>query len=424
MRDKLKEELNKLFEEPDWQEKFPHFYPSLKIDILWSVIELVNEGKFLPQAVWVAEYFSNDPDPAIEDSPNQDVLKGEEVKPIFTVRGTVAWLVGVIVGRLNPTYYPRAIDLLERLCNDEAVYVRQMATYPLTSLIANIKATRNHDGTDFKFEQIDKDRVMRLAFSMLESNKNYPRILEVLIRVFDRMRFLAEEEAMYILKNFLYDKDNEYYPDYVTHNVAPLLIFFAEFRSESFSNFSLPPFNPAAFVTLLKDVIKSAPPLLKTTLVWHFWKTIEDNPKTYKNLKKYIPLFFEGEFQEEPLSQYEFLAEKVLVQSPEEAVWIFKQEISYLRRALEKQIGRDDWTIWFHNPEDIIDAVAQHEPESLTEVLTVLRDISQKRGYIGDLTKIFSSFKKAPTELQERLSKEIAPLYESLRFHNPGLPPL
>ena len=424
MRDKLKEQLNKLFEESNWRERFLDFYPGWKIDTLWAVVELVREGKFLPQAMWVAEYLAEDPDPSLEDPSNQDVLKGEEVKPILTVRGTVAWLVGAIIGRLDTTYYHRAINVVEKLCNDRAVYVRQMATYPLTGLMVNIKAAKNPDGTDFKFEQADRDRVTGLAFSMLEANRSYPRVLEVLVNVFDRMRFLDEEQAMHVLRFFLYQKNDEYQPDYVTHNIAPLLIFFAEFRKDSFSAFSLLSFNPANFQNLLREVIKTARPRLKTTIVWHFWKTIESDPKTYAQLKKYVPRFFEGEFQEEPLSQYEFLAEKVLVQSPEEAVWIFKQEIEYLKRALEKQIGREDWTIWFHNPEDLVEAVAQCDPDSLANILGVLRNISLKRGYVGNLARIFSSYKKAPAELQGRLAQEIEPLYESLRFHDPNLPPL
>jgi hypothetical protein len=419
MRDLLKDQLIKLFEKEDWQAQFTDFFPASKIDILWITSDFVKEGKYLPEAMWIAEYLVNDPDPNIEDRSNQEILKGEESLGIVTVRGSLAWLINNILARLDTTYYPRCINLLEKLATDKVVYVRLQATYPLAGLAQNIRAEKDREGKEWGFTKEDKERTMKLIFSMLEANRQYPRVMEGLTNVFEKLRFISEEQAMYVLRSFLYEKGETFYPDYVTHNIAPVLIFFAEFR-----NVHTPEFKNAAFQELLRKVIVSAPSRLKTTLVWHFWKTIENDPKTYPCLKSYIPLFFQGDFQEEPLGQYEFLIEKILPQSPADAVEFFKLEIEYLKRALARQLERDDWTIWFHHPEDIIDAVAQEDPNSLPEILTVLRNISLKRGYVGDLSKIFSSYKKASPELQDQLSQEIVPMYESLRFHNPNLPPL
>lgn len=411
-----------LFEKPDWETGFDRFHSAWRTDVLWSVIDLAKEGKYLPQAMRVAELFSEDPDPSVEDPTNQEVLRGEEVKPILTVRGTVAWLIGVIAGRLNTDYYPRAIDVLEKLCSDPAVYVRQMATYPLLSFMVNIKAEKNSDGTTFNFLPTDKERVMGLAFSMLEANRQYPRVMEVLINVFERMRFLSEKEAYYVLNSFLYDDKGNFLPDYVTHTTAPLLIFFAEFVTDH-----RPEFNKQEFQSLLKKVIITSPVNLKTTLAWHFWKTIENDSKSYVRLKEYIPFFFEGEFEQWPLSQYEFLIERILPQSPTEAIWVFKQEIKYIQKGLAKKLpNENEWTLWFHNPESIIDAVAEHEPQSLVEILLVLTQISLRNGYIGNIFKIFSSYQKAPEELRENLKEQLVPLYESLRqkHHYQELPAL
>ena len=419
MHDLLKDQLIKLFEELDWQSQFADFFPASRLDILWITSDFVKEGKYLPEAMWIVEYLVNDPDPSIDDQANQEILKGEESRSIVTIRGSLAWLINNILARLDTTYYPRLINLLEKLANDEVVYVRLQATYPLAGLAQNIRAEKDREGKDWGFTKEDKERTMNLIFSMLEANRQYPRVMEGLTNVFEKLRFISEEQAMYILRSFLYEKDKTFYPDYVTHNIAPVLIFFSEFRKDH-----TPEFKNEPFQELLRKVIVSAPPRLKTTLVWHFWKTIENDPKTYSRLKSYIPLLFQGPFQEEPLGQYEFLIEKILPQSPADAVEFFKLEIGYLRRAIAEQLQRDDWTIWFHHPEDIIDAVAQHDPNSLPEILSVLRDISLKRGYVGDVSKIFASYKKAPKERQDQLSKEIVPMYESLRYHDPNLPPL
>jgi len=415
----IKEKLIKLFEDPDWRGQISDFYPRWKVEILWNMVDFVREGKYLEEAMFIAESFVDDPDPTIDDSTNQEILKGEDARAIVTVRGTLAWLLNVIVGTLNASYYSRVISLLEKLCIDDAVYVRQQATYPLAGLTLNLRAERNPDGSVFPFSVADKERVRGLAFLMLEQNKQYPRVLELLANVFEKLRLLDEQKALYVLKSFLYKPEGGFNPDYVTHEIAPLLIFFAEFRRDH-----EPGFNSAEFETLLMTVIESASPRLKTTIVWHIWKTIENDPKTYPRLRKYIPIFFKGEFEEEPLSQYEFLIEKILLQSPTDAVEVFKMEIDYLKRALYKKPFQENWTLWFHNPESIVEAVAENDPGSLLGILDVLKEISLRHGYIGDVTKVFSSFRKAPAELQEQLSTEITPMYETLRAVMPNLPPL
>lgn len=424
MRDAIKDRLLKLFEEQNWRDGFSDFYPSWGIDIIWIMSDFVKEGKYLPEAMWIAEYLVNNPDPTVDDRANKDILDGKDSSSIVTVRGSLAWLINSILARLDASYYHRCINLLEQLGNDEVVYVRLQATYPLAGLAQNIRAERKPDGTPWGFAKEDKERALSLMFSMLDANRQYPRVMEGLTNVFEKLRFLSEEQAMYVLRSFLYQKNDEFYPDYVTHNIAPVLIFFAEFRKDH-----TPEFNSKPFQELLAKVIRTSSSRLKSTLVWHFWKTIENDPKTYPRFKPYIPLLFEGDFQQEPLGQYEFLIEKILLQSPVDAVEYFKLELGYLKRALAKKLEHEDWTLWFHHPEDIIDAVAEHDPHSLPAMLNVLKDIALRRGYVGDITKIFSSYKKARPDLQEQLSREITPMYEILRqfhLHNfrQDLPPL
>lgn len=419
MRELLKEQLIKLFEKKDWQTQFDTFFTGSRMDILWLMSDFVKEGKYLTEAMWVAEYLVNDPDPAIDNQVNQEILKGEESNGIVTIRGSLAWLINNILAQLDTDYYPRCINLLEKLGNDEVAYVRLQATYPLAGLAQNIRAEKDKEGNDWGFTREDKDRTTRLMFSMLEANRKYPRVMEGLVNVFEKLRFIPEEQAMYVLKSFLYEKGEIFYPDYVTHNIAPVLIFFAEIRKDHTCEF-----KNEAFQELLKKVLVSASSRLKTTLVWHLWKTIESDAKMYPRFKPYIPLLFTGEFQDEPLSQYEFLIEKILPISPSDAVGFFKLEIEYLKTALAKRVDREDWTLWFHHPEGIVEAVAEQDPKSLPDVLEVLMRIAQRRGYIGNLTTIFSSYKKAPTELQDELSKRIVPMYEALRQTDSNLPAL
>jgi phosphodiesterase/alkaline phosphatase D-like protein len=87
------------------------------------------------------------------------------------------------------------------------------------------------------------------------------------------------------------------------------------------------------FFTLIKDAnIHDA--RLKTTIVWNTWKVIQEDQENYKLVKKYIPLFFEGNFQDEPVAQFEFLINEVKKISSEDAKDLFKKEMKYLLRGL------------------------------------------------------------------------------------------
>lgn len=420
MRDKIKEQLIKLFEGPDWEQQILEYSKgsSFRTDVIWVLTDFVRDGKYIDESMILAERFIDDSDPTVEDEVNQKLIKGEEVHYIVTTRGSLTWLVGAIIARLDTDYYTRAINLVERLATDPVYYVRAQATFPLAGLMQNIRAYQNKDGSKFNFTESDRERVMKLAFQMISDNKGCPRVMEYLVNVFDKARFLSEEKAMVVIKGLLYDNENKIYPDYVTTNMAPLLMYYAEFAKDQNLKF-----KNEQFQALLKDVIIKASARLKSTIIWHTWKTIDDSKDTYARFKPYISLFFEGDFQQEILSQSEFLIEKILQISPQDAVKLFITEINYIKRGL--LILPPNHQIWFHNAEELVEKVAELEPERLPDILWTLKEVSRRTGWIGDIQRIFSSFKKASPALQQKLAEEIKPLYEELQhFHRGVLPPI
>lgn len=423
MREKLKPRLIELFAQDNWEKKIETlvYDPSSKTELLWATKDLLAEG-YLEQAVRVAELFLGDSDPDINSEENQKILKDEEVMPIYTVRGTLCWLIQGIITQGKPEYFTRIITLLDKLASDKNAYVRLQCTYPLEGLTINLRAVKNKDGSPFNFRDDDRDKVTKIVFRMLEENKEIPRVLERLVATFAPMRFLDATTAEYVLKTFLYNKDNELRPDYVLHNVAPLVIYYAVFRKGILDD----NFQDSKMKELLRTVIQNATPVLKSTLVWHFWKTIEASSENYPVLQDYIPLFFEGDFDYEPLGQYDFLVEKVMSFDPLEAIKIFQLELQYLSRYLSSrnvssQQGRP---IWFYHVEQVVEQIALHKPEIFTEVLSILTSIYKLGGYIGDLPKIYSAYKKAPLEKQEALKTYATKLYDSLRINGQHLPPL
>jgi hypothetical protein len=422
MRDQIKPKLVEMYKSPEWETQVQNYVFSTNsiTELLWAAKDLIQDG-YVEQALRIAEIYSKHEDPKIDDEINKNVLDGKEEHAIFTVRGTVCWLVGGVLSTLKTQYYPRAIDLLERLAADDVAYVRIQVTYPLEGLMVNLKAVKNKDETVFDFKEKDRQRTLELFFRMLDANKKIPRVLERLAGVFAPLRFLTGDQAEYVLKTFLYEVSEKFRPDYVLHNIVPLLIYYAVFRKRVDVNF-----NDEKFKTLLREVIKTSTPRTKTTIIWHFWKTIENSPENYAALKVYMPLFFEGEFHSEPLGQYDFLVSKVLQINPQEGVKVFKHQINFIKGYLVsgKAKRQEGMPIWFYQVEDHLEQVAEHDPEFLVEALIVLAAIYRLGGYIGDTSRIFTTYKKAPSKSQELLKKQSLELYEGLKVYNPHLPPL
>lgn len=419
MRDRIKEQLINLFSRPDWETEIETFYTSMRVEVIWVMVDFVKENKYLEESLKLAKIFIKDKDPEANNPLNLEVLAEEEVMAIGTVRGTLCWLLGALIGTLKTEYYPEVIDLLEKLAGDEVAYVRLQATYPLANLIVNVKATKNKDETVFDFKDADRKRTIDLAFKMLSENREYPRVLEGVANVFDKMRFLDETKAELALNSLFFDDEGELQSDSVTHMVAPLLIFFAEF-----SNYPGHNFQNEKFQKLLEKIITISTPRLKTDIVWHFWKTIEGSPETYPKLKPYIPLFFQGKFQESPLSQYEFLIQKILPISPSDAVEIFELEINYLKKFLSEIPVEPGGRIWFFNIENVLEKTAEIKPSILPNILYVLKELYLKRGWIGNVKQLFTVYEKAPENLREDLKKELDVFYHQLQYKFPELPPL
>ncbi len=410
MRDKIKEQLDLILQKVNWFDYIEDFQRGNRVDVIWVLTDFVKEGKFVEQAMKMAELFVSDPNPSIDNEANQSLLKGDDFRAIVTVRGTLPWLLQAIIGRLDTDYYPRVITLIEKLAKDQVVYVRQQVTVALGALTINFYAYKNKDETPFNFKVEDRSKVKNVAFYMLKENRKYPRVLEYLVQAFGGLRLLSEDEAFLMLNTFLYEEGTKFNPYYVLDNVAPLLIYYAEYRKDANDGF-----NEQRFADLLNQVLLTAEPVMKSTIVWHIWKTIDENPVNYARLKKYINQLFQGDFSEESLGQYDILIEKVLKNSPKDGVELFKRELNFINRSLNKIPAEPGGRIWFHYAEEAVEKVAELDPNSLPLLVGILKEIYLKNGYVGDIQRILAAYKKAPVELQKKLEDEIKYIADEIK---------
>jgi hypothetical protein len=422
-RDILKKRVLRELEDPDWENLLGKEYG--KFDIIWILADLVQEGQFVEKALRVAELYTHDPDPAPGfDNLNEKIEKGEDISNIYTVRGSVPWLLQKIVATFKTEYYPRVLNVLEELAGDESLYVRQQVPAALSALTINMYAKKNQDGTPFGFTDADKSRAVSLAWKMLRENTNYPRVLESVVGVFDKPRItLVEEQAQELLNTIFYDAGGILRPDYLTEHAAPYALFFAEYRPKFDAAF-----HGEWFRDFLKKLIKdsnsdvSQAPRLKTTLIWITWKQLEENPENYELFKKYIHSFFEGKFQYEPVGQFEFLVEAVLRIAPKDGVQLTRQMLEYLESGMSHL--EKERRVWLNGIQEIIEKIAEISPGDLIDILTHVEKIIYLGAYVGDWPRIFSAYKLAPEDRRKELEAPAAAIYERIkgRYPNANLP--
>lgn len=412
------EELGKInLDKPDWSRFFTNTDASTKYSIIiWYLKELVEkkEKGFLKEIFAIAKIYATDSDPSPEDDNiNKKIGEGQEIPNIYTVRGTVCWLLSSIAATFKTEYYTDIISILEKLAFDPVYYVRIQATVPLSFFAANIRARRHKDETPFEFKDEDRQRVIDLSFRMLKEHRDMPRVLEGVVRVFEALRGLPEMQARQVIKTLFYNSKGELQPEYLTRQGVPLLIFFAEYRKNLLDdNFNGTWFQEFAYKLLKLPEDKA--PYLRSTFIWHTWKELESNSKNYQELKKYIPLFMHEEFELQPLHQYDFLILQVLKASPEDGVELFQGLLNYIERwAYKYDISQHAWMLSAGN---MVEAVAPVAPDKLIGFLTQITRIVSGGVWVGDIERMFKSYLLIGDEKQrEQLRPEILKIYEDIR---------
>jgi|GEM_PF-6437932 len=400
--------------------------PSSKVDIIWITQELLNNNEIsIDCALKIASVCVNDADPEPNDRFDKEIMQGEDTHIIATVRGSACWLLKSIIEKFDTRYYPEIFRMIEKLASiktEPSAYVRRQATVPLSAIIRNLRAKQNKDGTPFKIDDNTKHMLIALAYKMLNENIKLPRVLEYVATVFDSMRDLDSNNAQYVLKTFFYEPGSEELrPSYLTEHVAPLAIYFAEFRSTAFKDgFDDRPFKN--FLTkLIKDSAKSE--RLRTTLIWLFWKTLEEDLKTYDRLDNYIDLFFEGNFQLESIHQIEFLIMQTLKIDVKANSKRFSKYLDLMINGLEKQRANPHLMMVFEAG-NILKEIETGAPEDIPGLLVKLAVIAAFDVYIGNMKEYTDALPAAnlPEDLKNKIKLGLNRLLPRIKRSDPSVP--
>lgn len=268
--------------------------------------EKLAEIKLFDEALYIVNIFINDSDPMLNNYPNdpegnfnrhQKIISGEDDLSIGSVRGYCAWVLQKFASLDGRNYIPVILPLVEQLAKDQNYYVRLQACIPLLELVKNRNTVLpNNRKERFLPVEISK-KIENLAFSMLRDQVNHklPAIMKHLAMIFTYMRSIDQKKAFEILQTFLkneYPKKDkkrgqELYQTDVLSEVAPLYMFFAEYRNQSFKDWpkkwgKLEKFDNKPFKQLLVNLVKSDDPKIKQIFAWQIARLPNEVKDTLK----------------------------------------------------------------------------------------------------------------------------------------------
>ncbi len=379
-------------------------------DAMWIVRQLHDDDDPNPAGT------NDSDDPKGEYNYHAQILRGEDANIITTVRGHLCWLMMKIVAKNDPKHYTQIIAIMSRYLKEDNLYIRIQASYILSELWARRRATRNQDESEFAWKDEERAYIRQLTLDTIRANRSYPRVMEALLHVLNSVRDLNEQEAEEILHLFLETKD-----DGVLHDLAAFVIYFALFR-EGDSQYYGGKFDPAKFVSLLKEQIKNGVPSMSGSLSWHLWQTLKDKLLPYEAIKEYLPLFLEGEYAPLAMTRLAFILEELSTIAPDDALDLYERALQSLENYLKTK-PKDGHQNIINATEEMLPILAK-DPKRLIDVIGRLKNISmaEMQIYIGDTSKIFGSYQLVPVKNKEEVKSALKIMYEEMKVQQPYLP--
>ncbi len=384
------------------------------------------KGGSKAEALWTIRYLHNDLDPPPDGANDADdtegkfnyhrqILAGEKVSIITTVRGHLCGLMCQVIGQNDPCDYAEIISILSRYLSEPNLYIRTQAAYPLCELVRRRNATRNEDGSAFLWAPEERAQSTSLAFRLLRENTKFPRVLRAALHVFAYYRDLSEHEAAEVLDTFIESNDED-----ILSDVASLLIYFAVFRSGQYDDRG--PFDDSRFKRLLTEKITRGPSAVRSSLTWHMWKILKENETEYAKVRPHILAIWDGGYDCGVASMFNnLLLEQLADNAPSDAKALFEQMLIKLTETLRAD-PENLYAYWLRGTERVLPLFAK-DADDLLRVVSQLRDASLAGcPSIGDIPAIFETYMLVPKPDKERAVRGLQKLYGELKAALPNLP--
>lgn len=382
----------------------------------------LKDEKSIDESLWVIENFNDDKNPNKDGSNDSDdpdgkhnyhqqLIENEEVRTITTVRGHLCWLMSVVIVQNKPELYPLLIGIIERYLNEDNLYIRSQAIYPLVEFIRRRRATKNQDGSSFDWDKNERLKVRELAFLILRKNVKYPRVMHNVLHLFGYLRDINEKEAEEVINLFLDTKQ-----EYIMRDLAALIVYFAFFRKDDWKEDYV--FKPELFIDILNQQIISGDEHLRGSIAWHFWKILEEDHLSYGDVKKYLFLFNDGPYNQHVTSMLALSVEKIIELAPEDATRLFMDIVAKIKSYLD--LNPENQHHYINSTEKILPIVARN-PDHLLSLILDLITLWKRGVYIGDLKVFFEIYRVVSGDKRDVIKKKLETFYNDIKTTFPAL---
>lgn len=424
-----------------------------------NIVEFANKlakAKEVDKTLEIIRIFINDSDPCTPgkidpDDPkgefdyHKKIINSEDTNIITTVRSWCAWVLtncAVLEGR---AYIEEIINLTEKLIQDKNYYVQLMSCHPLSQLARNRLAVMPENKEELFFNKNKEKalkmakRVENIAFYLLEEFsklKPKPRdvLMNALLKVFDRMKSLNQKDTLRFIQAVAECGEE------TISEAAPLFIFFAEFRKDSFQDWKwklpglfddLKAFDDAEFKKILEKVMLKTSKT-RSAFAWHFWKLVKESvpdKADIKNVVKYNEAFeiamryFDiviGVYDHPTFEHiYRFVQDNVNQRFKQcYKLWekcLKKERPVIIKLAKESKVYEASWWPFNYNDEILMIVKQKSGDEEFLNSLEFLLDYP-KEANIGDISKIVEILQTLSGGYNQRIEK----IFDKLIDRNPA----
>ena len=377
--------------------------------------EKLAENRLYDGALYIIKVFINDSDPILENYPDdpkgdfnyhQKVIEGDDNPTLSTVRGYCAWVLQKFCIRYGRDYIPKILDLVEKLTKDPNYFVRVQSCIPLLALVKSRHTVLSENNKERFLPTEVAERIENITFAMLTDKENHKlkAVMKHLAMVFSYMRSLDEKRAMKILQVFknislskeksakeigmlpVTIKSKSLFAE-VMDEIAPLFIYYAEFRKEAFKNErsmvvfgakgwkELNKFDEKPFKDLLFLLLKSTNPEVRRIFAWQFERLPNENKEQLNQLfdvaYRYLLILTENYDHDVFNNIYRFI-EEYIGERFDECFNLWKKCIDKEKKYFDKNYNKERlqdmyWWPFFYNGKVLLKiAEVKGEGEFLT----------------------------------------------------------
>lgn len=419
---------------------------------------LAKQGK-IREAIRIVKLFVNDSDPYVPKRKNaehpegkyyehEEIEQGKDIHSITTVRGWCAWVLmncAVLDGR---DYIPENIDLTEKLTRDQNYYVKHMAFLALSQL-AQSRLTVLPEKRDVLFLNDDAEKALEMsrriegiAFNSLRDISKLPmNVQKVLgksiLKVFNHIRALNQDNVLKLIKTL------EKFPEEVIAEAAPLFIYFAELRRNSFRNWKwkipglyddLDNFDSKVFQQILEKILKKKSPKINSQFSWYFYELIEKSvpdklevknflkyDKAFKISYKYLGVISNYYHQQTFSHIYRFIEDN-FEKEPKECYQLWRKCLGKERVVIKKKVQEgkaNEVYYWpnYENEEILIKAKKKSGVKKFLDSFEFLLDYP-KEVIIGDINEVVKILEELPK--RKRYIEQVSRIFDKLIVRNPN----